>query len=89
MSYWIPSNRKFPDDIQLEFCDLCGNRVPAAHRTLGVVKGFYGRWLCPDCAKWGQNPAYQDYGDDGTIVPGPEVTEPHSGVDWISEAQED
>ena len=80
--------RQWPASVQQEYCDLCGRKVPAADRVQADSQGLKGRWLCDRCASLGLEPSYLDYGGAGNQAPLPEGPEPHSGDDWITEAQD-
>lgn len=79
--------RAWPGDVQLEYCEICGVRLPAAKRIQATTQGLAGRWVCPKCAPLVLNPSYMDYGGPGNLAPTPGEIEPHSGVDWITEIQ--
>lgn len=79
--------RTWPGDVQLEYCEFCGVRVPAAKRIQATTQELAGRWVCPKCAPLVLNPSYLDYGGPGNLAPTPGEIEPHSGVDWITEIQ--
>lgn len=79
--------RVWPADIQLEYCEFCGVRVPAAKRIQATTQEYAGRWACEKCAPLLLNPSYLDYGGPGNLAPTPGEIEPHSGVDWITEIQ--
>lgn len=79
--------RHWPGDVQLEYCDFCGVRLPAAQRIQATTQEYAGRWACPKCAPLVLNPSYLDYGGPGNLAPSPGEIEPHSGVDWITEIQ--
>lgn len=79
--------RHWPGDVQLEYCEFCGVRLPAAKRIQATTQEYAGRWSCPKCAPLVLNPSYLDYGGPGNMAPTPGETEPHSGVDWITQIQ--
>lgn len=79
--------RAWPGDVQLEYCEICGVRLPAARRIQATTQGLAGRWVCPKCAPLVLNPSYMDYGGPGNMAPTPGEIEPHSGADWITEIQ--
>lgn len=79
--------RTWPGDVQLEYCEICGVRLPAAKRIQATTQELAGRWVCPKCAPLVLNPSYLDYGGPGNLAPTPGEIEPHSGVDWITEIQ--
>lgn len=79
--------RHWPGDVQLEYCEICGVRLPAAERIQATTQDLAGRWVCPKCAPHVLNPSYLDFGGPGNLAPEPGEVEPHSGEDWVTEIQ--
>lgn len=79
--------RHWPGDVQLEYCELCGVRLPAAERIQATTQDLAGRWVCPKCAPLVLNPSYLDFGGPGNLAPEPGEVEPHSGEDWVTSIQ--
>jgi len=79
--------RHWPGDVQLEYCEICGVRLPAAERIQATTQDLAGRWVCPKCAPHVLNPSYLDFGGPGNLAPEPGEVEPHSGEDWVTSIQ--
>lgn len=81
-STWRRPNRRNPETLQVEVCDLCGRYVGAQDRYLSWTEGFRGRYVCTDHGTLTMLPSANDLGWPGNSPTPWRDLEPHSGANW-------